>query len=276
MMRTVNMAGSAPYRIGGTNLFSPPAWAPSWSAQGSQQTSRNPRLGQAAPNVTMPSDTYNAKRALLASAAKRVVDSGNALVSVLDSVYNQYKNRGNPGFFQRLAKTYIGLYGLDLDKWLYGSSDAQAILKLQSANKLGYNWMNQVKDQWFGENPTYNINLEQEAIDTDNDIAVEVEDSFDRVIEANARVSNLMGQIQTLPENLLIQGYRTFWGGLSGSVMSVAGDLSNIGKGILDLLHAVGQAVKGTGAAAKDASSTPWAPIIGVGLVAVALFLLLK
>lgn len=281
LMQTVKMGGFAPHRVGYQSLFTPPAWSPSWSPAQREAFQTKPELGQAvAPSVPAapgtPSDLTASKRALLAAAAKKVIDTGNAVTNALNAVYRQYANRANPGFWSSLASRYLSLYGLDLNKWMTGTSDAQAVLKLRAASKLGYEWVNQVKDQWYGDNPSVEINLAEEAIATDESINDQVGMAFDNVIDALSRVVTITGRIETLPENLIRQGVKTFWGSLGDSVAGIGKDLSNVGQGILDLLHAAGQAAKGTGAAAREVTGSSWAPVIGVGLVVVALIVLLR
>lgn len=268
---------------------------------------RNPVLGQPFRPAIHHSlgdpktDAANAVAKKLTEGANIIVKNGAALQATLDRVYTEYQSSATKNrLIEALRAAYNALRATDpFLLYITGNVDNQALVRLQAAERLGNQWMASIKESWYGDGPD-GVDLHDALIVVDNDLALQVESTFDQVQSATADVAKLARQVDQLPEEILSRGVEYYYAGLKsvgsdvwGGAGDIWSDLGSILKAIKAILDAAGVAsndvknfLNATFPKPKGASGLPGsnamssfpAPgtLILVGLGLVALYIVLK
>lgn len=195
---------------------------------------------------TSPADKVAAAKAIAAKleeGANLIVSAGKDLSVSLDRTYAQYENSATQN---RLAGALRAAYNVlkasdPFMTYIMGNVDNQALVKLQGAERTGLQWMNSIKDQWFGEGPN-GVNLHEALMLVNDELAQEVEATFNGVQQSTASISTLSRQVEQLPEEIISRGLGYYFSGLKSAGDELWFDISSIFKFIKAALDAVGVA----------------------------------
>lgn len=204
---------------------------------------RRSRLAQDTPNPS-PQDIEAANKIVqkLEEGANLIIKDGKNLQANLDRLYAQYVNSATQ---IRLLGALRAAYNVlrvanPFLSFITGNVDNQALVKLQGSEYLGVQWMNEIQKRWFGGSGE--TNLHQALILVNDDLAQEVEATFNGVQQATEGIATLARQVGELPEEILSRGIEYYFKGLKDSANELWFDISSIAKLIKALLDAMGQA----------------------------------
>lgn len=211
------------------------------------------------------------KKNILSAAAAQFIDSGNKAAVIMEGAYNEYSGYATKSWFESGASFLLGPMGVMADAvFAQAPSAAKAVARIQASSSLGYQWVNDVKREWY---PVF----ADETAEMMPDLFEQTDAVFNRVIRAHMNNVSLMKGITQLPAVQLGNYERQFWKGFVEElpkVMKYLADLAlQLQKVMEALMKITMELAKLLGSASDAAKIAPWFVIGGVAVVSIWLLL---
>lgn len=224
--------------------------------------------------LSAANDLEAEKDRLLRTAAQKMISSASAMVASLNNVYNQYGNFVRNSWIRTaVSNAIIPVAGPQIDAWFRADQAGRAVATIQAGNRLANEWMNMIKSEYL-------MVFDEAVLEMDPALADQTNTAFEWVSEAYRRNTDLMKDINNLPQVVVGRAEDAFFGGLKtsfpettktlGDIAVALGGLAKSGlkatKGLTVLLDKLG---KGAEAASEGASKVPWLVLTGAGILLV-------